>query len=81
MVAPLDVRLERNVSENRLAHKASKRDIEASNQRVIKDSSKYRTVSYEGEIPFKNYIKIDNSNISAKECAEHIVKHFNFKQV
>lgn len=81
LVAPLDVRLERNVSENRLAHKASKRDIEASNQRVIKDSSKYRTVSYEGEIPFKNYIKIDNSNISAKECAEHIVKHFNFKQV
>lgn len=81
LVAPLDVRLERNVSENRLAHKASKRDLEASNQRVINDSSKYRTVSYEGEIPFKNYIKIDNSKISAQECAERIVQYFNFVQV
>lgn len=81
LVAPLDVRLERNVSENRLTHKASKRDIEASNQRVINDSSKYRTVSNEGEITFKNYIKIDNSKISAKECAERIVEHFNFNQV
>lgn len=81
LVAPLNVRLERNVSENRLVHKASKRDIEASNQRVINDTSKYRTVSNEGEIPFKNYIKIDNSKISAKECAERITEHFNFKQV
>jgi len=81
LVAPLDVRLERNISENRLANKASKRDIEASNQRVINDSSKYRTVSNEGEIPFKNYIKIDNSKISAKEWAIRIVEHFNFKQV
>lgn len=81
LVAPLDVRLERNVSENRLTHKASKRDIEASNQRVINDSSKYRTVSNDGEIPFKNYIKIDNSKISAKECAKRVVEHFNFKQV
>ena len=78
LVAPLDVRLERNVSDNRLAHKASKRDIEAFNQRVINDSSKYRIVSNEGEISFKNYIKIDNSKIDAKECAERIVQHVNF---
>jgi hypothetical protein len=34
-------------------------------------------VSYEGEIPFDNYIKIDNTNLSAKETAQIIKKKFN----
>lgn len=35
LTAPLDVRLKRNVTENRLKNKASKRDIASSNERVI----------------------------------------------
>lgn len=35
LVAPQDVRLTRNITENRLKNKASKRDIEVSNQRLI----------------------------------------------
>lgn len=77
LIAPLDVRLERNVTENRLKYKASKRDIEASNQRVIKYSTNHRVESLDGEIPFKNYIKINNSNIDPDVVAKMIKDKFN----
>lgn len=35
LIASQEVRLERNKTENRLKNKASKRDIEASNKRLI----------------------------------------------
>ena len=76
LVADKDVRLERNKTENRLLHKASKRDIEASNQRLLNEE-RYRTVSFDGEIPFKNYIKIDNTHLSAEETAKMIKDKFN----
>jgi len=78
LVASREVRLERNVTENRLSHKASKRDIETSNKRLMNDDGKHRFESYEGEIPFKNYIKIDNTNIPADKVAEMIKERFNF---
>ena len=77
LVAPQDVRLRRNVSENRLNNKPSKMDTEWSNKRLIEDDRNYRLVSFEGEISFNNYIKIDNSNISAKETAKLIKKRFD----
>ena len=77
LVAPLDIRLERNVTENRLKHKASKRDIEASNERVIKCTNNHRVVSNDGEIPFENYIKIDNSNLAPDVVAKMIKDKFN----
>ncbi len=77
LVAPQSVRLERNGSENRLKHKPSKRDIKLSNKRLIDDDSNYRIESLDGEIPFENYIKIDNSNLSAEETAKMIKERFN----
>ena len=77
LVAPQDVRLRRNVSENRLNNKPSKMDTEWSNKRLIEDDRNYRLVSFEGEISFNNYIKIDNTNISAKETAKLIKKRFD----
>jgi hypothetical protein len=65
------------VTENRLEHKASKRDIEISNQRLINDDNKYRCVSNEGEILFDNYIKIDNSKLSAEFVAKMIKERFD----
>jgi hypothetical protein len=59
-----------------LKHKASKRDIEASNQRLINDDNKHRLESYDGEIKFENYIKIDNSDISAEAAAKIIKDRF-----
>ena len=77
LVAPQEIRLQRNGTENRLKYKASKRDIEASNNRLINDDIRYRCVSLDGEISFKNYIKIDNSNLSPEEAAMMIRERFD----
>jgi len=76
LVAPQTIRLERNATENRLKNKISKRDIELSNQRLINDDNKYRCVSNDGEIPYDNYIKIDNTNLSAEIVAQLIKDQF-----
>lgn len=77
LVAPREIRLERNVTENRLQNKTSKRDIEMSNQRLINDDTKYRLESFDGEIPFDNYIKIDNSKLPPDVVAKMIQEKFN----
>ena len=76
LVAPLEVRLERNATENRLQYKPSKRDIAASNARLISHDQKYRLVSRAGEIPFENYIRIDNTHLTAAQAAEVIRVRF-----
>ena len=76
LIASQEVRINRNKTENRLANKASKRDIQASNNRLLNED-KHRLISNEGEIPFKNYLRINNENISAKEVASIIKKTFN----
>lgn len=78
LVAPLEVRLQRNVTENRLRHKPSKRDLEASERRLRSDDAAHRFVSLEGEIPFENYIKIDNTDLSPRQTAEMIRDRFGF---
>ena len=77
LVADQAVRLERNKTENRLKNKPSKRDVEASDQRVIREDSKYRLVSLPGEITFDNYLKIDNTHLSAEEAARQIQEYFH----
>lgn len=77
LTASQKIRLERNKTENRLKHKASKRNIEFSDKLLVNDDSKYRLVSREGEIPFKNYIRIDNSQLSAQETAKMIKDRFD----
>ena len=76
LVAPQEVRLRRNATENRLRHKPSKRDIERSNQGLIDWDIKYRCVSNEGEIPFENYMKIDNSNLPPDIISRMIKENF-----
>ena len=77
LVADLAVRLERNKTENRLKNKASKRDVAASDQRMIREDSKYRLVSLPGEIPFENYLRIDNTHLTAEEAAKQIQAYFH----
>lgn len=77
LIAPQEVRLQRNASENRLAHKASKRDIETSNQRLLNDDAQHRCVSHEGEIPFENYLRIENTTIPAAQAAQMIKERFD----
>lgn len=77
LVAPQEIRLQRNATENRLKNKASKKDIAASNKRLVADDEKYRLESRKGEIPFENYIKIDNSALAPDEAARRIKEYFH----
>ncbi len=76
LVASQKIRLERNVTENRLKNKPSKQNLDFSRNDLINADEKYRTVSYVGEVPFPNYIKIDNSDLSADVVAEMIKERF-----
>ncbi|EKD88059.1 MAG: shikimate kinase [uncultured bacterium] len=77
LVAPQKIRLQRNSTDNRLIQKVSKRNINLSNQRLIDTDNQYRCISHDGEVPFDNYIKIDNSKLSAEETALKIKQYFN----
>lgn len=75
--ASLEKRLERNVTENRLLNKASKRDIESSNKRVIDTFNNCRCDSLQGELKFENYMWVDNENLEADVVAKMIKDKFN----
>lgn len=79
LVASKETRLVRNATENRLKHKASKRDIDASNKRLLLDDETHRFESYDGEIPYPNYIKIDNTNLAPEKVAKMIKERFRFE--
>lgn len=76
LVAPQKVRLQRNTTENRLKHKPSKRNLEWSNEMIIESDLENRLERYDGEVPYENYIKIDNTNLSAAETAKIIRDRF-----
>ena len=78
LIAPQEVRLARNSTENRLKNKASKRNIVESNQRLIRDDVNYRCESLPGEIPYHNYLRLENTDISAEEAAKQIKAYFQF---
>ena len=78
LLVPQQVRLERNRTENRLKHKASKRDLAASDARLLRDDENHRCESLPGEIPFANYLRLDNSAITAAEAAQIIKNTFQF---
>ena len=77
LIAPQAVRLERNKTENRLRHKPSKRDIEVSDQRLLRDDANHRCVSYPGEVPFDNYLRIENADLSPAAVAQMIKDRFD----
>ena len=77
LIADQAVRLERNKTENRLKNKASKRDTAASDRRVLNEDANHRLVSLPGEIPFDNYLRIDNTNLSPDTVAKMIKEKFS----
>ena len=87
LVAPQEVRLVRNRTENRLKEKASKRDVALSEMRMLDAEEKYRCVSEPGEVCEKlgilpeRYLRIDNTDLSPEEVAERIVQHFGYQRV
>ena len=77
LVAPLEIRLQRNETPNRLTHKASKRGLVSSRERVLEMDRQHRFESHPGEIPFENYMKIDNSNLQPEVVAAMIKERFH----
>ena len=77
LVADQQIRLQRNETANRLANKASKRDLEKSRQRLLNADKIYRLESYPGEIPFENYLRIDNTHLEPDAVAAVICEHFS----
>lgn len=85
LIAPQEVRLVRNRTENRLKEKASKRDVALSEMRMLDAEGKYRCISESGEVIEKlgcapeRYLRIDNTDLSPEEVAERIVRHFGYE--
>jgi len=73
--ASQEVRLGRNITENRLQHKASKRDFEKSNWLLVKDDDKH-FYHEDSEINVENYIKIDNTDLAPDVVARMIKERF-----
>jgi shikimate kinase len=69
-------RLKRNESEFRLTQKLPKRDIEKSRERLLADDAKYKLNSNDDFFYTENYIKINNTNLTAAQAAQHIVDTF-----
>ncbi|MBR2446530.1 MAG: AAA family ATPase [Clostridia bacterium] len=75
LCADFEERLARNKSENRLAQKESKRNVERSEAEMRHTQATHRLNSREGEIlPFESYLKIDNTHLAPDEVARTIKK-------
>ncbi|MCL2168485.1 MAG: AAA family ATPase [Defluviitaleaceae bacterium] len=74
--ADQDTRLTRNTTENRLAHKASKRDLEWSSERIKFEDATRRMESRDGEVPYKNHMKINNAFLEPDAVAKMIKEEF-----
>lgn len=70
--ADLEERIERNKTPHRLEHKPTKRDILRSEQNLKETMEHHRLNSSEGEIVRENYIRINNTKLTACEVAEII---------
>ena len=78
--ADQETRIVRNATELRLAKKPSKRDVAASESRLLSVDREYR-LSSEGDFPFPEYLWIDTSDLSPRDSAEQIVDHFSLSRV
>lgn len=75
--ADYEIRIDRNKTENRLLHKPTKRDLEFSENLFRSLEDKYRLNSLEGELAHKNYLRVNNTNLSPDQVADIIKNHFN----
>ncbi|MBV9209887.1 MAG: AAA family ATPase [Acidobacteria bacterium] len=76
--AELSERLKRNESEFRLSQKPPKRDVVKSRELLLADEQKYKLNSDGDFFYTENYLKIVNTNLSAREAARRIVEAFEF---
>ena len=76
LFADIDTRLMRNATPHRMERKASKRDLEWSRANLLGDARTHRLNSNEGEVWYKNHLKIDNTRLSPDEVADEVIRAF-----
>jgi len=76
LYADQDVRIERNKTENRLLHKPTKRDFTVSENLNREIELQQRLNSRDGEQPFANYLKINNTHLTPEAVAATINETF-----
>jgi hypothetical protein len=74
--AEVEERLKRNKSPHRLEHKPTKRNIKQSEENLLSTVNTLKLNSKEGEIEKENYLRINNTNLSAEEAAQIIKLKF-----
>lgn len=74
--APLDVRLERNGTPQRLAEKPSKRDVAASNARLLETERKY-VMNSDDDFPYEDHIRLDTTELTPEDAAIRIANAFD----
>ncbi len=75
--ASQQARLQRNAGASRLAEKPSKRDVEASQRRLLDMDERCRlnsTTEFEGRA---DYLRIDNTRLSPEDVAKQIIEQFS----
>lgn len=75
--ADVSVRLKRNKSANRLKHKISKRDINSSEKELLNTDRDFVLNSKKNILQGEEYIRINNTKLSAKETAKMIKEKFD----
>ncbi len=69
-------RMKRNKHPERLKQKPTKRNLDRSEKDLKETMTKHRLNSEDGEIKKANYMRIDNTNLSAEETANKIKETF-----
>ena len=79
LAAPLEVRLERNRTENRQANKR----VEWETDEVVAAFGESHAINTSAEVPFPwpdRHLRIENAELSADVVAEQIQRHFGLPQ-
>ena len=79
--ADLAERLKRNETEFRLAQKPPKRNVEKSKANLLEQIEKYKLNTDNDFFYKENYVKINNTDLSAEEAACRIAETFGFIQI
>ncbi len=80
LTAPVEIRLKRACSSNRLAFKPSQRDIASSQKRILEEAQNHRVLSGEGELPFSEYLRVDTTGLLPIEVAEHTIQELDLRK-
>jgi hypothetical protein len=75
LFADLQTGISRNEKELRRSSRSSKRDIEASQKRLLAVEDKYQLDS-RGAFPFPDDLRIDNTHLQPRVVAEQFAAHF-----